>query len=177
MQVLVPCDGVSCCSQLYRVCKINGGLTFQALGNPVGGTPCQYSQFPDISEYPPPDAIGNCNPNCDYNQAVEPKGDEPNPRKPEIDQKNLDESNLNINISMSSDNRNMILKFESDKENNLTVLISDIKGVSIVSYNLELSKGTTSKEINVSSYISGSYLINVYSDDKLIKTEKVIINK
>jgi hypothetical protein len=106
------------------------------------------------------DKVGNR-----YSQIV----DEPN----SIEENIIENSSISIYPNPTTDNIN--IQFVEGEYNQAIVLIRDITGRTIMTKPItEIQQGYT-ENINVSSFVTGNYLVSILSGNKVLVTEKIII--
>ena len=166
--VLLPCSGSDCCAQQYRVCRVN---QYYASICPIGGViapnECEESILPEI----PPElighvsSIGDCLPYCDalnFSTNATRKG--------------INDNDELVQSSYILGNDGLLQLDVTTKEPKyLSLNIVDLNGKLVNNTNLNEVNGTIQKSIDLSSYASGMYLINLYENNILLKTYKLLL--
>ena len=168
-EVLLPCNGTDCCAQQYRVCRINQAY---ASINPIGGViapnECEESEMPDT---PPEleglvDSTSSCLPYCDALNFT----------TGEVTRKGIYDNDEQVQSCYILGNDGLLLLNVTTKEPKyLSVNIVDLNGQLVKGINLNEVNGTIQKDIDLSQYAFGFYLINIYENNILLKTYKLLL--
>lgn len=90
-----------------------------------------------------------------------------------IEENIIENNSISIYPNPATDNIN--IQFVEGEYNQAIVLIRDISGRTIMTKPLtEIKQGYT-EYINVSSFVTGNYLVSIISGNKVLITEKIII--
>ncbi len=168
-EVLLPCNGTDCCAQQYRVCRLSDGTaSICPIGGVVSPNECEESEMPDI---PPEleglvDSTSGCLPYCDALNFT----------TGEVTRKGIYDNDEQVQSSYILGNDGLLLLDVTTKEPKyLSVNIVDLNGQLVKSLNLNEVNGTIQKNIDLSRCASGFYLINIYENNFLLKTYKLLL--
>jgi hypothetical protein len=74
-------------------------------------------------------------------------------------------------------NNTLIYKIKASENCECSLRIVDILGRSIEAQIIQFTAGVNNIEIDLSNYSDGMYLLNIYQNYSIIKSDKFIINK
>lgn len=102
----------------------------------------------------------------------------PNRNREIYEGKNEDLKYKKLTIYPNPTNGNLNVNFFETESKNVTISLEDVTGKLLFQQNISIDKGYSNNQFDLQNYLNGVYILKIIdSDQNLIKTEKIIINK